>query len=247
MTKKYRLTDEYIKFYGKKLYRIEALKNFSHIKKGDLGGFIEKEENLSHDGYCWVYDNAKVYDNARVFHNARVFDGAEIYDCALVYRNALVYDNAWVYGNARILDDVRVYGNAEVYDFATVLNNAEIYGNARVYENAEVYGDAKVYEDAQLSGYAKVSDYAKLLGSVLLSGNEHISGNAVVTCDSDYVVFKNNWSSVRYFIWTKSNDMWQVGFFHGTGEELIKKAYEDNEESGKKYEAYVKLVETLKD
>ena len=29
-----------------KLHRIEALRDFGDVKKGDLGGWIEKEENL---------------------------------------------------------------------------------------------------------------------------------------------------------------------------------------------------------
>ena len=64
---------------------------------------------------------------------------------------------------------------------------------------------------------------------------------------SDYMVFKNDWSSGRYFTWTKSNDKWSVGCFYGTGDELIKKAYADNKVSGKHYEACVKSVETMKD
>ncbi|HEL0000093.1 TPA: hypothetical protein TT571_001301 [Streptococcus equi subsp. zooepidemicus] len=36
--------------------------------------------------------------------------------------------------------------------------------------------------------------------------------------------------------------MWSVGCFYGTGQELVKKAYEDSEKSGKCYEAYVNLV-----
>ena len=62
----------------------------------------------------------------------------------------------------------------------------------------------------------------------------------------DYIVFKNKWSSGRHFTWTKSNDMWSVGCFYGTGDELIKKAYADNKVSGKHYEACVKSVETMK-
>ena len=62
---------------------------------------------------------------------------------------------------------------------------------------------------------------------------------------SDYIAFKNNWSSGRYFTWTKSNNKWAVGWFYGTGAELIKKAYADSEDNGKHYEAYVTLVETI--
>ena len=162
--KKYELLiDDTIDVFGVKLFRIKALISFGKVKKGDLGGYLEKEDNLSH------------------------------------------YGNAWVFGNAR------VYGNAEVF------------GNTRVYGNAEVFGNAKVSDNAKVFGNAKVSG------------------------DGDYIVFKNNWSSGRYFTYTKSNKMWKVGCFYGTGQELIKKAYRDSETSGKNYEAYVKFVEKLEE
>ena len=41
MEKKYKLTDESIKFNNRTLYRIEALKDFGDVEKGDKGGFIE--------------------------------------------------------------------------------------------------------------------------------------------------------------------------------------------------------------
>ena len=88
---KYRLiSEDYKEICGKKLYRIEALKDFSDVKAGDLGGYIESEDNLSHDGNAWVYDNACVRDNAWVYDNACVRDNAWVYD------NACVRDNAWV-------------------------------------------------------------------------------------------------------------------------------------------------------
>ena len=39
--------------------------------------------------------------------------------------------------------------------------------------------------------------------------------------------------------------MWKVGCFHGTGEELIKKAYKDSTKSGKEYERVVKYVYSI--
>lgn len=73
-----------------------------------------------------------------------------------------------------------------------------------------------------------------------------VYGDAVIKNMSDYIVFKNWWSSGRYFTWTRSNDMWAVGCFLGTGEELIKKAYADSEEKGREYERIVKYVESIK-
>ena len=88
--KKYELLKKDTKeLFGKTLYRIKALKNFGDVKKGDLGGYIEKEENLSHDGNAWVFDNARVYDDAWVYDNARVSGNAEVSGNARVRGNAI--------------------------------------------------------------------------------------------------------------------------------------------------------------
>ena len=52
MENKYKLTEESINYCGKTLYRIEALKDFANVKKGDKGGYVEKEDNLSQEGDC---------------------------------------------------------------------------------------------------------------------------------------------------------------------------------------------------
>ena len=69
--KKFELTAEFVtNVFGKKLFRIKALVAFGNIEKGELGGFIEKEDNLSHAGNAWVSGNAWVFGNAQVFGNA---------------------------------------------------------------------------------------------------------------------------------------------------------------------------------
>ena len=215
MEKKYKLTEETINVGDTALYRIEALRDFGDVKKGDKGGFIEKEGNLSQSDNCWVYGNAKVCDKAMVYNNAKVYD------------NVMVFDNAMVYGNAKVSGNALVYGNGVVHDNAVVCDNASVYGNARVCDN--VWVNCKV----QVCGCAEVFGKAK------------ICGDAVITSNSDYIVFKNWWSSGRYFTWTKSNNMWKVGCFHGTGKELIEKAYKDSELSGREYERVVKYVESI--
>lgn len=124
-TKKYILTEETKEVRGVTLHRIKTLRDFDGINAGTLGGWIEREENLSHEGDAFVWDNA------------------------------------------------------------------------------EVWGDA------------------------------------------DYIVFKNWWSSGRYFTWTRSNNQWKVGCFHGTGEDLIKQAYADSEKSGREYERVVRYVGSI--
>lgn len=65
--KKYEiLYDQSIEVNGHKLYRIQALKDFEGVKSGDIGGYIEKESNLSQYDDAWVSGNAQVYGDAQV-------------------------------------------------------------------------------------------------------------------------------------------------------------------------------------
>ena len=209
MEKKYKLTEESINYFGRTLYRIEALKDFDIVKKGDKGGYVESEENLSQEEDCWISDNAKVFDSAVVSGNAKV------------------YGNAKVCGNTKVFGDAYVYGNALVY------NNAVIYGKAEVFSDAVVYDKVRVFDDAYVCG------------KVIVCGNAQVCGDAKIKNNSDYIVFKNWWSSGRHFTWTRNNNMWKVGCFYGTGKELITKAYKDSEISGREYERIVNYVETI--
>ena len=125
--KKYELTEETVTVYGKTLYRIRAVRDFGSVKTGEFGGYIEKEENLSHFGNAWIYGDARVFGNAWVYGDARVSE------------------NAWVYGDARVSGDARVYGDARVSENAWVYGDARVSGDARVFDNAWVYGNAEVF------------------------------------------------------------------------------------------------------
>lgn len=106
--KKYKLTNEEIVIAGRKLRRIEALKDFRDVKAGEKGGFVESESNLSHEGECWVYNNAAVCGNAEVCSNAR------IRDYAIICGNAVICDDAIVCGDAILGNYTVVYGDTIV-------------------------------------------------------------------------------------------------------------------------------------
>ena len=133
--KKFELTTESIYLLGIKLFRIKALVTFGCVKKGELGGFVEKEENLDHTGSAWIFGNAKVYGNARVYRDARVSGNAKVYGNARVYGNALVHEGAKVYGGAKVYEKAWLYGNAKVYGNALVHGDEEVSGNAEVSGN----------------------------------------------------------------------------------------------------------------
>ena len=78
--KKFELTSEFVtNTFGTKLFRIKALVEFGGVEAGELGGYIEKEENLDHYGNAWVSGDAKVYGDAQVYGNAWVSGDAKVY------------------------------------------------------------------------------------------------------------------------------------------------------------------------
>ena len=76
---KYKLTNNTKELFGKVLYQIKALKSFGNIDKNELGGYIEKEANLSSSGDAWVYGDARVYGNTWVYGDAKVYGNTRVY------------------------------------------------------------------------------------------------------------------------------------------------------------------------
>jgi hypothetical protein len=80
--KKYEFTGETkeirLLFRTATLHRIRATVAFGIVEVGDLGGWIEKEENLSHEGKAWVCGDAEVWGNAEVCGDAEVFSASHV-------------------------------------------------------------------------------------------------------------------------------------------------------------------------
>ena len=140
---KYKLTKETKEVYGLKLFRIEALKDFGDVEKGEKGGWIEKEENLSQENNAWIYGNARVYGNAEIYGNASVYGDAR------VYGNASVYGNAEIYGNASVYGDAWIYGKKLIsgyfYHTKEKSEKIEIMENDEDYET--LYSEPKYEEE----------------------------------------------------------------------------------------------------
>ncbi|EIC1587416.1 hypothetical protein K9692_004877, partial [Escherichia coli] len=107
-------------------YPIQAIRDFGDVKKDDIGGYVLNEDNLSHEGDCWIYDSSIVSDNARVRGNAKIKE------------NCIVTGYAQIFGDAVLTGDVDVSGNACIYDNAFISDAVQINDNARVFGNAKV-------------------------------------------------------------------------------------------------------------
>lgn len=144
---------------GTETFRLIAIKDFADVKIGDMGGFVEKEENLMSVGNCWIYNDAVVYGSALIADNAVVKD------------MAVVNGDAFVCGNSEISKNAEVTDCALVNGVAVVTDNAVIGGYSRVTEYAKIQNNARCIDCSDVSGYAVVSNDSILKGRVNVSGN----------------------------------------------------------------------------
>lgn len=185
------------------LNRIRAVVDIpeADVKKGDIGGWIEKEENLS--GNAWVYDNSKVYGNAIVYDNVEIAGDSEVRDAAKVYGDAcvrnksVVKDYAMVFGDAVVANKSEVKGTAKLYgnaviteesmirDYACVyedvfIEKSSVYGNASVSGKVIVKGNSEIHGNARVSGKVEITDRSSVYGDVMISGEIKISDEAKI-------------------------------------------------------------------
>lgn len=117
--RKYELVDTMYS-YGRTLHRIRALFSFNNVSEGDLGGWIESEDNLSQYGSCWVYDDSVICSDARVC------------DGVIVEGHSLVWGSAVLEGHVRVAGESTVEGLARVSGRTVVSGNAVITGDVVV-------------------------------------------------------------------------------------------------------------------
>jgi hypothetical protein len=104
--KKYELTAEKkINWFGRELFQIRALISFEtitgeEVEAGDLGGYVESENNLSHDEKAWLSGNAEVWGNAKVWGNAEVSGNAKVSGNAEVFSTNHIFELTPIGANA---------------------------------------------------------------------------------------------------------------------------------------------------
>lgn len=192
MDRKYEFTGETKTVDSVILHRIRAVRDIystSRIKiakEGDIGGWIENESNLSHDGGCWVGEEACVYDFAHVHDDSLVSDSAKICgtsivcDKAWIKENSLICENALVEGNSEICGYAYICGNANVRDYA------KVYGHAHIGQRSLICGNSEIFGEAHVGGLARIIGNAKIFGEAKVHGYASIYGNAKIEKTSDY-------------------------------------------------------------
>lgn len=138
--KKYRLTRKHITLKtGLILYQIKALQDFGDVCKGQLGGYVQSEANLSHNDECWIYDQARVYENAKVEKKAKIFNQVCVSGNVLITDNVCLYDDVKVQDDAHLYDYCIICDQVNIFSHATLNCHAQITKNARIHDNHDFY------------------------------------------------------------------------------------------------------------
>lgn len=250
MGKKYILTDDTYVIGDHMLHRIQAVKSFGDVKKGDLGGFIECENNLSHSGDCWLYDNAYVYGDANVSGNATIHD------------YGVVCGNASVSGNARIRGNALIHERAHICDASVVIGYSNVSGNSHIKGSSILSGYCDV-RDSDIDGIVHICYTSKVINSSIkgffkinnnaiidyahLYGSGDFGRDAYITSEKDFITIRGLYSSRDSvtFYKTKSEDIYvsYAGFCDSIYEfeKMVKKSI-----VVKNKKEYMKSIELVK-
>lgn len=227
--KKYKLTDITMEFEGRILYRIKALKDFSDVKKGDLGGWIQSKENLSQEGNCWIYDEAMCMDYARVCDNCTMRDFSAMFNNSRMHDNAVMVDNTMA------------------FDCSTMWDNSIMFGNSKRFENSVMRGDSKIHDCSTISGHSEMLGESELYGDSKLKEEEKLFGKLVSEADK-FVDINNSKGRIVTGVLKNGKILYNIGCQNEiTKETFIKRIY--NEDGGIEkhpYRAeYLKIIDMI--
>ena len=163
--KKYRLLeDDTIVRDGRTLYRIEALRKVNRdVREGTQGGYVESEANLSHEGRCWVFEEACAYEHASVEEDAMLYGEATLRGKAKLIEKATLWSEAIVQGEAT------VGGESILEDQVVVSGSAILKGNVCLIEDVHV-GDEAHLEGVNPDRNLFLQGTTMILGTTMMYG-----------------------------------------------------------------------------
>lgn len=170
------------------------LKQIKRIKDGLIGGWIQDESNLSHEGDCFVYDNAMVFTeyvhvltdfitsiegDVKIMGNAKIrgckINGnveisGDTYVCNSELSGDIKIKDKAIVGDSTIIGTVRIYDNAYVHGF--IKGNVKIFDNAKVYIRcgASIIGNVSIFENAKVEEYVEIEGNINIFGDSIVYG-----------------------------------------------------------------------------
>ena len=170
--KKYEFTGETMTFQGHTLKRIRYLREVGRINKGEDGGWIESESNLSHEGECRVTMDAKVFGNGKVIEDALVSVESIVRDNAVVGGDSFISGSSIIGADTIITDNVWIRGTCKIFFYLTSFNWSN---NHSTMPNPHISGDCSIDGTTEIEGTGFIKESvitnASLYGFLMLEND----------------------------------------------------------------------------
>ena len=227
--KKFELSNITMEYKGRTLYRIKATKDFSDVKKGDLGGWVQYEENLSQQGICWIYDDAKCMDNSRVTEDSIMRDFAEMYDCSKMHDYSQMFDHS------------EMHYCSEMYDYS------QMHDYSKMCNFSEMYDCSEMHDYSQIHDYSQMHDFSEMHGNSMLKDKEKLYGKLYSIVD-DFIEIHNKKGRIVTGVLKNGEILYNVGYQEEMAkEEFIDRIYYEDggiEENPHRKE-YIKIINMI--
>lgn len=237
-----------------KFYQLQALRDIPKygVKAGDLGGYVTDKYSLSHEGSCWIADNAQVVGNVSIFDDAYVGGNAVVWVYSL-FLEIRPSSPIYLKGNIRIKDDAFIescYDRSKRNFISSIFQgDAKIYGNAKLMNVYRIHGAPKIYGEAVLNGTNLIAGNAEIHGKadigngVTIEGESQVYGNASLSDDCAILGSSKVFDNAKVFENAKVIDSLISGNGKVPGNTVVK-----NETiNGMQTKPFVKSVEVSKD
>lgn len=145
-------------------FRPRALRDIPEagVKVGDLGGYMESSDNLSHSGRCWIGPDVQMMDYSYVGGDAIITGSVWMSDYARVYGDSRIKGTAWLSGHSKIYGNATVYGTLWLSEHALIYDEAQIHGCAWIKGRSKVCGDVVLKGETRLDGDDMLSSFRRL-------------------------------------------------------------------------------------
>ena len=194
MEAKYQLFGNPVIVEGRKgriheLRHVKALTRFKtatghEVQPGDIGGYIESEDNLSQTGGAWVDQWAQVYGEAKVYGDAYVGGSSQVYDQAKVGDEVQLLDITRVCGTSVLAGHTTAYGVNEISG-KSFIRNCDLIGKARLV-NVQVDGNWARITDSFVKNVI-IRDNGRIIFSTVVGGRNR-KGASQLTVKGDAMV-----------------------------------------------------------
>jgi len=153
------------------LRQIIALTDFSDVKAGDVGGWVDDESLLAQEGDCWIYDQ-----NSLAFGGTVITGNARLTQPCLIHDQVQIGDNVWI-DQAELSHGVRLSDNVTV-QHSVICGECRIYGDARILQHSEIIAARgltverdqllQIYDRATIS-HSRIAHQAQIYGDAIVT------------------------------------------------------------------------------